>query len=603
MPETCSAPDVFKLENPFSATAPLRRRIFSMMEWPVERLLLFHRLNRAYRDVAAMRDRRPFVDKALERLNVRYEIADEDLQRLAAAAGPVIVVANHPFGGIEGMILASLLRSVRCDVKLMANYLLQRIPEMREHLIGVDPFGRPGARLRNITPLRQSIRWVKDGGMLVVFPSGEVSHFDPLRGALDPPWSETIGRIVRKTGAPVLPVYFSGTNSMLFHAAGMLHPLLRTARLPGELLNKGKHTIGIAVGRLLDQRSLKTFAGDGDLTEHLRLRTYLLAHRRQDVRPVPAREEQHEPVEAARRPGVLEQEIAALGSDRLLAASGDLSVHLAAADEAPSVLFEIGRLREHTFRAVGEGTGREIDIDRFDEHYLHLFLWDRNAREIAGAYRIGRADDLLALQGIPGLYTSTLFSFDPSFFERLGPALELGRSFVRPEYQKSYGPLLLLWKGIGSYLVRNPRYTTLFGPVSISNDYRPLSRQLIAQFLEARRSRPDLAGLVRPLRPFRIRRDGRLDRAALKAALSGEEQVSDLVADIERDGKGLPVLLRQYFKLGGSIAGLNVDPSFGNALDGLIIVDLLGTDRKVLERYLGKEGAATFLRRRKAGAA
>lgn len=599
MPETACPPDIFKLDNPYSTAAAVRRRLFSMMEWPVERLLLFHRLNQAYRDVAAMRDARPFMDKALDRLNVRYEIADEDLQRLSVPTGPVIVVANHPFGGIEGMILASLLRSVRCDVKLMANYMLERIPEMREHLISVDPFGRKSSAFRNIAPLRHCIRWVKDGGMLVVFPSGEVSHFDPIRGSVDPPWSDTIGRIVRMTGAPVLPVHFSGNNSLLFHAAGLRHPSLRTARLPGELLNKGKRSIGVAVGRMLEPRSLDAFAGDREITDHLRLHTYLLAHRRQDDRPLPAPVARLEPVVAARRPELLTAEVHSLGPDRLLAESGDLGVHLASADEAPAVLFEIGRLRELTFRAAGEGTGREIDIDRFDEHYLHLFLWDRKAREIAGAYRIGRADELLGRRGVRGLYTSTLFSYESAFFERLGPALELGRSFVRPEYQKSYGPLLLLWKGIGRYLVQNPRYTTLFGPVSISNDYRPLSRQLIAQFLEARRSRNDLAGLVRPVRPFRIRRDGRLDRTALRAALAGEEQVSALVANIEQDGKGLPVLLRQYLKLGGTIAGLNVDPAFGNALDGLIIVDLLRTDRKVLERYLGKDGAASFLARQR----
>lgn len=599
MQTTVSDTKIFRLDNPYSD--PLRKRLFGMMEWPVERLLLFHHLNKAYRDVAAMRDPRPFVDKALDRLGVSYTVADEDLVRLGGLrTGPVIVVANHPFGGMEGIILASVLRSVRCDVKIMANYLLERIPEMREHLIPVDPFARPGSARRNIAPLRQSIRWVENGGMLVVFPAGEVSHFDPLRGAVDPVWNENIARIARKTGAPVLPVYFSGTNSMLFHAAGMLHPSLRTARLPGELLNKKSRAIRVAVGRLIERDRIGVFTTDRDLTDHLRLRTYLLAHRTQGsaagINPSPA-----QPVVPARHPDVLAQEIADLGPDARLAESGDLTAFCAPAGEIPSVLFEIGRLREITFRAAGEGTGREIDIDRFDEHYLHLFLWNGKTREIAGAYRIGRADELIARQGIGGLYTSTLFHYDRAFFDRLGPALELGRSFVRPEYQKSYAPLLLLWKGIGRYIVRNPRYASLFGPVSISNDYQPLSRQLMAAFLEARRSRTDLAGLVTPTHPFRMRRDGRLDRVALRTALADEDRVSDLVADIELDEKGLPILLRQYLKLGGTIAGFNLDPDFGNALDGLIIVDLLRTERKALDRYLGKDGAASFLSRHRSG--
>ena len=598
MQTTETAEKIFRLDNPYND--PVRKRLFAMMEWPVERLLLFHRLNRAYQEVSAMRDPRPFPDKALDRLNVQYTVEENDLLRLnALRTGPAVIVANHPFGGIEGIILASLLRSVRCDVKIMANYLLERIPEMREHLIPVDPFGEPGSERRNIAPLRRSIRWVRDGGILVVFPAGEVSHFDPVRGAVDPAWSETIARIIRKTGAPVLPVYFSGTNSMLFHAAGMLHPSLRTARLPGELLNKGNRAIRLSVGRMIERDRIAAFPTDRELTEHLRLRTYLLAHRSPEAADMACASPGQ--VAPDRRPDLLAQEIAALGPEAAFAESGELTAYCAPAGDIPSVLFEIGRLREITFRAAGEGTGREIDIDRFDEHYLHLFLWNGRTREIAGAYRIGRADELVARQGIGGLYTSTLFHYDRAFFDRLGPALELGRSFVRPEYQKSYAPLLLLWKGIGRYIVQNPQYASLFGPVSISNDYAPLSRQLMALFLETRRSRPDLAGLVKPTHPFRVRKDGRLDRAALRTALADEDRVSDLVADLERDGKGLPILLRQYLKLGGTIAGFNLDPAFGNALDGLIVVGLLKTDRKVLDRYLSRDGAASFLAHHRSG--
>lgn len=592
-----TAQSIFSLDNPFPPSAPVRRRLFSIMEWPVERLLLFHQLNRAYRDVAAMRDRRPFVDKALDRLRVRYTVSDDDLSRIAAVSGPAIVVANHPFGGIEGMILASLLRSIRCDVKIMANYLLDRIPEMREYLIAVDPFGAHGSAPRNIAPLRQSIRWVKDGGMLAVFPAGEVSHFDPVRGAVDPAWSDTIGRIVRKTGAPVLPVYFDGTNSMLFHAAGMIHPSLRTARLPGELLNKGARSIDVSVGRLIERTRLAAISTDRELTDHLRLRTYLLAHRRTGAAPATRPGSETTRTLPGPRPAeILSREIDALGADALLAESGDLAAYVARSNEAPTVLFEIGRLRELSFRAVGEGTGNEIDIDRFDEHYLHLFLWNRAAREIAGAYRIARTDEIIARLGIDGLYTSTLFSFQPAFFDRLGPALELGRSFVTPKYQKSYAPLLLLWKGISRFILRNPRYAALFGPVSISNEYLPLSRQIIADFLRSCRSHSALTGLVKPVNPLRIRKDGRLDPAALRAALADQESVSELVADIERDDKGLPVLLKQYLKLGGAVACLNVDPAFNNALDGLIVVDLPRTDRKVLDRYLGREGCEFFLK-------
>jgi putative hemolysin len=595
MPETDRSSAIFKLDNAFPD--PVRRRMFSLMAWPVERLLLFHHLNRAYSDVRRMKDRRPFFDKALDRLNVRYAISDDDLERLAIPSGPIIVVANHPFGGIEGLILASLLRSVRCDVKFMANYLLERIPEMRELLISVDPFGRLSSPGRNVGPLRQSIRWATEGGMLVVFPSGEVSHFDPVRGAVDPAWSPSIARLIRKTGAPVLPLFFEGTNSMLFHAAGVVHPVLRTAMLPAELLNKGKKTIRLTVGRLIPQDSLRSFETDEELTEHLRFRTYVLGQRTSGPQPsTPEREAATGPVVASRNRDLIAYEANRLRPDRVLAENGELAVLIAPAEEIPTVLFEIGRLREITFRAAGEGTGRDIDLDRFDEHYEHLFLWNRKTREVAGAYRIGRTDQIVHDHGIRGLYTRTLFSYGPDFINALGPALELGRSFIRPEYQKSYAPLLLLWKGVGRYIVENPCYRTLFGPVSISDEYQPLSRDLMVRFLQQHCFRRDLATLVKPLTPFRPRLGLRLGRRELETVLQNLNMVSEVVADIEQDGKGIPILLKQYLKLGGSLAGFNVDPAFGNALDGLIVVDLARTERRTLERYLGQDGAAAFLR-------
>jgi putative hemolysin len=594
MTQTAEQNRVFKLDNPYSD--PLRNTIVAMLEGPVERLLLFPHLNQAYADVQRMTDQRQFFDKALERLNVRYEISDSDLERLNVPSGPVILLANHPFGGLEGIILASLLRSIRCDVKFMANYLLERIPEMRELLISVDPFGRPSSHSRNVGPLRQSIRWVKGGGMLVLFPAGEVSHFDPLRGAVDPPWNRNIAKLIRMTEAPVLPLYFGGTNSMLFHAAGVVHPALRTALLPAELLNKGKKIIRLTAGRLIPHDHLKAFTSDEEMTGHLRTRTYILGQRSERPQAsTPERISAAGPVPATRRRDLLSVEIERLRPDQFLAENGELAAVLARADEIPSVLFEIGRLREITFRAAGEGTGREIDLDRFDDFYEHLFIWNRKAREVVGAYRIGRTDEIVRDHGICGLYTRTLFAYKSAFLHALGPSLELGRSFVRPEYQKNYAPLLLLWKGIGRLILRDLRNRTLFGPVSISDEYQNLSRHVMVRFLQNHCLRRDLASLVKPRHPFRSRSSRLLGKRELEQALRNLDSVSDIVADIEQDGKGIPVLLKQYLKLGGSIVGFNIDPAFGNALDGLVVVDLVKTEPKVLERYLGKDGAAMFL--------
>jgi putative hemolysin len=248
-------------------------------------------------------------------------------------------------------------------------------------------------------------------------------------------------------------------------------------------------------------------------------------------------------------------------------------------------LREIGRLRELTFRAVGEGTGKSLDLDRFDGEYLHLFVWNASRNEVVGAYRLAGTDV------VRNLYTATLFKYDQRFLDETGPALELGRSFVRGEYQKGFAPLLALWKGIGVWVARNPRYKILFGPVSISNQYQAVSRELMVAFLERRTSVRDWAGLVSNGNSL-PRRSGRL---TLPQSGFDVEDLSDVISDLEPSRNGIPVLLRQYLKLGGKLLGFNVDPEFSNALDGLILVDLCKTEPRLLERYLGKRAAAEFL--------
>ena len=589
---------IFNLDVNFSD--PLQNKLFSLVKAPIEHVLSFPRINRLYDDVARMTDQRPFSDKILEHLNVSYELPDADRARIAAASGPVIVVANHPFGGIETVILASVLCSMRSDVKFMANYMLQVIPEIRDLLITVNPFQGTGSIRDNIKPIRESIQWVKDGGMLVVFPAGAVSHFDAKKGAItDPEWSSNTARIIRKTNAPVLPVFFEGTNSATFHMAGMLHPLLRTALLPNEFLNKSRKNIRMRAGDPISFEHLNEFERDKDLIEYLRLRTYLLELRSKRIGPRPVlpipKKTASTPIAPPRNQELMEAEIKNLLPSQILHETGEYLVVQAEADQIPNVLFEIGRLRELTFRAVGEGTGKAVDLDQFDASYVHLFIWNRLKNEVVGAYRIGRADELIRKQGLRGLYTSTLFRYDPRLITQLQSALEMGRSFVRPEYQKSYAPLLLLWKGIARYVVDNPQYKCLFGPVSITDEYHTLSKQLIVSYLQTSKRQNDMAGLVRPRKPHRPRPLKGWDIEAVVRLLKDDtENISELISCIEEDRKGIPILLKQYLKLGGRILGFNVDPAFGNTLDGLIMVDLTQTEPRILERYLGKDGAAGF---------
>jgi len=568
-------------------------RLTSRLSPVLERVFALDAINAVYERVA---DGRPegFLDRVLDDLGISYRIGGSDLARIPAK-GPLVVVANHPFGAIEGIILTHMLRRVRPDVRFMANFLLGRIPELRDLFICVDPFGGDQSKSFNVGPIRQAMRWLKEGGALIVFPAGEVAHLDLKRGAVvEPKWSETIGRIVRKAQAPVLPVYFDGTNGPLFHLLGLVHPMLRTAMLPRQLMNKCGQTLDVRVGAVLPSKRLSSIEGDGALVEYLRQRALFLRHRKTQPLQVPAKQAaaslpSMQPIISEIEPQLLEDEVANLPARQLIVDGSDYRVYVASAAQIPSTLREIGRLREITYRATGEGTGKPIDLDPFDQWYQHLFLWDVGGKRVVGAYRLGASDQIIADQGPAGLYTSTLFDFKPELLSRLSPALELGRAFVRLEYQKSYSPLLMLWKGIARFVCLNPRYKTLFGPVSISNDYQLMSRQLMVQFLRSNHLAPELTELARAKNPFPLHA-----RAALPQFQCEPQDIDEVVSDLELDGKGVPVLLRQYLKLGARFFAFNVDRGFGDSIDALMYVDLTRTEPRILERYMGRQAAADF---------
>ncbi len=529
-----------------------------------EKLLALDRLDAAY---ASARGRgREFFPSLLDSLDIRYECPDEELHRVPAQ-GPVVLVCNHPFGLAEAPVIFSLLSRIRRDVKILANSLLSEVNDVREHLIPVDPFGNKGAAKINARPMRATIDWLRSGGLLVVFPAGEVASFQPPHFQItDPAWNDSIARVVRITGATVIPVFFHGTNSVGFHMAGLIHPRLRTALLPRELLNKRGRTLRVSVGDAIPAPQRPDFPHH-EFCAHLRSRTERLQSR-------------PEPIAPAGDPAEIRREIAQLTP---LLSSGDYHVVIAEASCIPTALDEIGRLRELAFRPAGEGTGRARDLDSFDRHYRHLMIWNHQRGEIAGAYRIGLADEILERYGARGLYTNTLFKFDRQFLNKLRPGLELGRSFVCPEYQKDYLPLLLLWKGILRFVAQNPRYRLLFGGVSISNDYGSASRAMIVDYFKSRGDRD--ARMVRPRRKFHGQSTG---------TAKDLDELSARISDLEPDSKGVPVLLRQYANMGGTILEFNVDPQFSNALDGFLLVDLLNSDSRLLARYMGRESWAEF---------
>jgi putative hemolysin len=542
-------------------------------------------MGRAYARAAAGDPAVDFSTRALAVLDVDVAVPPDALRHVPPA-GPVIVVANHPFGALDGLALLTMIRRVRADVRLLANRWLSHLPELRDCVVPVEIFGKPASSVRrNGTALRSALHWLARGGCLGIFPAGEVAHHETPDGrVIDSPWHHTAAELAMRTGATVVPVFIAGHNSRLFRSAGRLHPLLRTALLPRELWASRGSTVSVNVGRPIASTELASRTDPAARTALLRSRVDHLS-----VEPFPVQEG---PPRSAPRPvaprglaTAIEANIEAIRSS-LLMESGAFQVYCASATELPAVLPEIGRLRELTFRRAGEGTGLARDLDRFDERYRHLFVWDRGRGEIAGAYRIGATDVL----GVENLYTRTLFDYDESLLAQIGPALELGRSFVQPDYQRDFSPLLLLWKGISRLVSQQPRYRRLFGVVSISDRYDSTSRQLLLKFLQNTRFDADLGRLVRAKNPPPPHSD-------LVDAVTVErlEDVSALVRQLEPDGKDIPVLLRQYLKLNARLLGFTVDASFGNVLDGFVLVDLDHVEPAILARYMGKSEARAFL--------
>ena len=555
------------------------------------------RLHRLHGEVQGLGD--PFVTArhVLEQLEVSVDLPAADATHIPAS-GPLVITANHPFGGLDGLIGIDTIGRRRQDLRVMANLELAALPGIGALIIPVDPFGGPRAWCWFGIAMRRALRWLECGGALLLFPAGEVSNLDlRSRRVIDRAWSPTAARLIRRSGAPVAAMHFAGANSPLFQAAGFLHPRLRTLLLPYELANKAGRRVVVRISEPLPAARYSTCRGDSELAAQLRLRTYLSGAPHREGADTRARRELV-PLAAATEPQVLATEIDSLPEDTLLVTSGALRVHCAPAALLPVTLRELGRLRERTFGAVGEGTGRDADIDAFDAYYEHLFVWDAAEREIVGAYRIGRTDRITRRLGKRGLYTATLFEYHDLFFKLLGPALELGRSFVRAEHQKSFAPLLLLWRGISEFVGRHPEYCRLLGPVSISSDYCLLSRALLVQFLRQRNFEPLAPAMVRARRPFR----GHFSLRSLAgvAQLDDLDTVSGLLAGLEPDGKGTPVLLRQYLKLGGRVLGFNIDPDFGNALDCLVLVDLRRTEPRVLQKYMSADAWQSFSHKHRA---
>lgn len=543
---------------------------------PLSKALAFDEVLSIRDQAAAVAGHETFFDSALRLLNIGWHAKCEELAQIPAT-GPVVVVANHPHGLVDGLVLGSLLAPIRRDVKFLANSLLSGVAPP-DSMIPVNPFEDEGQTTGNAAALRQSLRWLNGGGTLVVFPAGEVAALDlSSRSVREPDWKETAARLALFSGATTVPVRIDGFNGPVFHLAGLVHPSMRTALLPRELVNKRGRNIHVTIGVPVSHKRLSDCSGTSRPTSYLRWRVNALRPAEAGLR---AKLQKIKPPVATQSAGeLIAKEVERLPEGAQVLETSDWQVICTDADRIPQAILEIGRLREISFRAAGEGSGKSRDLDAYDRHYRHLLLWNKSDRRIGGAYRLAFTCDVAASQGARGLYTGSLFRFKREFFDALGPAMELGRSFVRLEYQKEFAPLLLLWRGIGGVLKRRPETRALFGAVSISAVYRPESRALIASFLRAHHWRSDLAAMVSPKSPWMLAPDTCVPQR-------DERDLSDALKELEPDLKTMPVLLRQYLNLGGRVLALSRDGRFSDVLDALVAVDIHGIPARSVSRYL-----------------
>jgi putative hemolysin len=541
-------------------------------------LMLMLKLNKINKLYARHADKKgvEFIDAALEELEIKVDVSDDELKRIPKE-GPFIVVANHPYGGLEGMILIKYLCLVRPDFKVMANFLLQRIESLKDQIIPVNPFESRNEVRSSLAGMKAAFTHLKEGKCLGILPAGEVStYYEGTTGIMDKQWQDFAIKLIKKAEVPVVPLYFHGTNSRLFHLLGMIHPLLRTVKIPSELFNKKNKSIRVRIGNPI---SVKDQAEVTDVSRYgrfLRSKVYALGTALEvkkfftiGARRAPKIEDIIDPVPL----DVLEKEIEQIKETYHLFKMQEYSVYCAPTRLIPNILNELGRLREITFREVGEGTNRKLDIDEYDLYYNQLFIWDDIERRIVGAYRVGKGHEILSEYGINGFYLQSLFKINKAFAPLLDQSLELGRSFIVKEYQRKPMPLFMLWKGILYFLIKHPEYRYLVGPVSISNRFSNFSKSMIISYIYQHHYNHEFAKLIKPRTAF-VPQTGNVD---IQVMFEGKPDINKLdkaIKDVETEGFRMPVLLKKYLQLNGKIISFNIDPLFNDALDGLLMLDL-----------------------------
>ena len=569
----------------------------TFMGWMLMKVLKISTLNAIYNRNKHLTDL-GFLDAILDEFQIKFEIPDEDLKRLPKDGG-YITVSNHPLGGIDGILLLKLMLEQRKDFKIIANFLLHRIEPLKPFILPVNPFEDRKDVKSSIAGFKNAIMHLRDGHPLGVFPAGEVSTYRDGKLVVDRPWEEAAMKLVKKAEVPVVPIYFHAKNSKLFYKLSKINDTFRTAKLPSELLTQKRRTIKVRIGKPISVKDQKEHESLESYSEFLRKKTYMLSNAFDEEQKDKILGNISTTLKVPKPPkrivtemgkDIMTKEIEGLRKeDFRLLESKNYEVFLAPPKAIPNILREIGRLREITFREVGEGTNEAIDLDKFDAYYHHMFLWDNDNKVIAGAYRMGLGSQIFQRYGIDGFYLQDLFRFEPELYKMMSQSIEMGRAFIIKSYQQKPMPLFLLWKGIVHTTLRFPEHKYLIGGVSISNQFSNFSKSLMIEFMKSHYYDPYVAQYVHPKKEFKVKLKDADKDFVFDEAEADLNKFDKIIDEVEPGALRLPVLLKKYIKQNAKLVAFNVDPLFNNSVDGLMYIKIAdlpeSTVKPVMEEF------------------
>ncbi len=573
-----SAQDIAKLSG-------LKRLGLGFLAKPIMWLLGITRINKVY-DKCSVHQDVPFINCIFSTLDINYDYFEDELRERIPKEGPFVIVANHPLGTMDGMILIKMVTEIRPDFKVMANFLLQQIKPISHYFLAVNPFEKHKDKKSSVSGMKEGMLWVKAGHGMGIFPSGQVATYKwKEKKVTEKPWEDTAIRLIQKMAVPVVPVYFKARLRPRFYFFAALNGIFRTLLMPSELINKRKYPIHVRIGKAIFADEYLQNKEISELKKFLRERTYRLANPLEESRIDRIRKQIDLRLQDKKPPQAIIEETPKLKiweeieklreNGSRLTTFRTYEVFCADATLIPSILREISRLREITFREVGEGTNTDCDIDDYDYLYLHLFLWDNETQRIVGAYRLGMGADIFAKKGIEGFYVHSLFRIHEKMHPLFKSSLEMGRAFIVKEYQSKPMPLFLLWKGITHVILRNPdkvRYLT--GCVSISNQFSKYSKGMMIAYVKKHFYDDEMAAYILPRKEYKVRLDD--DSKKIIETTSPDEinKFDRYIDEVEPGNMRFPVLLKKYVKQNAKIVAFNVDPHFNNSIDGFMYIDI-----------------------------